>query len=487
MIRKILGPPGTGKTTKLLHYVRTLVKFGVPLHRIGYFAFTKKAAGEAKGRMLDKHPELEDKDLPYFQTLHSLAFNLLGMKRSNVMQNEDYAAIGREVGIEVSVYSNGEDSTGFVDSNSEYFKLISAAKIKNISIEEEFNSNMYSEDLDFEIVKILKLELDNRKEAFKLVDFNDMIQKFIDRADDLCPTFDIVFIDEAQDLSPIQWKMYDELKKKSKHIVLAGDDDQAIYGWAGADVERFQKEPGREIVLPKSYRVPQSIQSIANKILDRIPDERRILKTWQPRKETGNIYPESYSLQEIPVQDGNWLILARTNYRLINLMPDLQAMGVYYEYKNKKSFSEKLYKTIINWTRYVKGEELNEAEIKDILEYTEYQTIEEIDKDLKWYELLQLDMDDSLYIRKMLERKEPLSSKPRVKLSTIHAAKGGEADNVLLVLDMSRRTLDSLQKSVEKQDEEHRVWYVGVTRAKQNLYFIAGKNKERSYDIESLG
>ena len=83
------------------------------------------------------------------------------------------------------------------DSNSEYFKLISAAKIKNISIEEEFNSNMYSEDLDFEIVKILKLELDNRKEAFKLVDFNDMIQKFIDRANDLCPTFDVVFIDEV--------------------------------------------------------------------------------------------------------------------------------------------------------------------------------------------------------------------------------------------------------------------------------------------------
>ena len=87
----------------------------------------------------------------------------------------------------------------------------------------------------------------------------------------------------------------------------------------------------------------------------------------------------------------------------------------------------------------------------------------------------------------MLERKEPLSSKPRVKLSTIHAAKGGEADNVLLVLDMSKRTLESLQKSLEKQDEEQRVWYVGVTRAKQNLYFIAGKNKERSYDIESLG
>ena len=485
--RKLFGPPGTGKTTKLLNYVKTFLKLGTPIDKIGYFAFTTKAANEAVERMLDYHTALEKKDLKYFRTLHSLAFTRLGLKKSEVLQDEHYEDIGRQLGIEMTVYSNGQETTGFVDSNSEYFRLISAAKIKNISIEEEFNSNMYSEDLDFEIVKILKLELDNRKEAFKLVDFNDMIQKFIDRANDLCPTFDVVFIDEAQDLSPIQWKMYDELKKKSKHIVLAGDDDQAIYGWAGADVERFQKEPGKEIVLPKSYRVPQSIQSIANKILDRIPDERRILKTWQPRKETGNIYPESYSLQEIPVQDGNWLILARTNYRLINLMPDLQAMGIYYEYKNKKSFSEKLYKTIINWTRYVKGEELNEAEIRDILEYTEYKTIDEIDKDLKWYELLQLDLDDSLYIRKMLERREPLSSKPRVKLSTIHAAKGGEADNVLLVLDMSKRTLESLQRSLEKQDEEHRVWYVGVTRAKQNLYFIAGKNKERSYDIESLG
>ncbi len=283
---------------------------------------------------------------------------------------------------------------------------------------------MYSEDLDFEIVKILKLELDNRKEAFKLVDFNDMIQKFIDRAHELCPTFDVVFIDEAQDLSPIQWKMYDELKKKSKYVILAGDDDQAIYGWAGADVERFQKEPGKERVLPKSYRVPQNIQAIANRILNRIPNERRIIKTWQPREETGNVYPESYSLQEVPIQEGNWLILARTNYRLISLIPDLKSMGIYFEYKNKKSYSEKLYKIVINWTRYVKGEELNEAEIKDILEYTTYKTIEEIDKNLKWYELLQLDLDDSLYIRKMLERKEPLSGEARVKLSTIPHCKG---------------------------------------------------------------
>ena len=166
--------------------------------------------------MLDKHPELEDKDLPYFQTLHSFAFNLLGMKKSNVMQNEDYLLLVEKLVSKYLYSQTVKTAQVLLTQIVNTLNLISAAKIRNISIEEEFNSNMYSEDLDFEIVKILKLELDNRKEAFKLVDFNDMIQKFIDRANDLCPTFDVVFIDEAQDLSPIQWKMYDELKKEIK-------------------------------------------------------------------------------------------------------------------------------------------------------------------------------------------------------------------------------------------------------------------------------
>ena len=67
-----------------------------------------------------------------------------------------------------------------------------------------------------------------------------MIHQFVNKSH-LCPTFDVVFIDEAQDLSPIQWMMYDILKANTKDIYLAGDDDQAIYAWAGADVDRFIK------------------------------------------------------------------------------------------------------------------------------------------------------------------------------------------------------------------------------------------------------
>ena len=133
--RKLFGPPGTGKTTKLLKYVKTFLKLGTPIDKIGYFAFTTKAANEAVDRMLDYHTAFERKDLKHFRTLHSLAFNQLGMKKTQVMQDEHYEDIGKKLGIEVTVYSNGEESTGFINSDSEYFNLINAARIKNISIE----------------------------------------------------------------------------------------------------------------------------------------------------------------------------------------------------------------------------------------------------------------------------------------------------------------------------------------------------------------
>ena len=248
--RKLYGPPGTGKTTKLLSYVKTFLKLGTPLEKIGYFAFTTKAANESIDRMLDYNKEWRRKDLKYFRTLHSLAFNRLGLNKAQVMQEEHYEDIGSKIGIEVTIYSDGQEKTGFVDSDSEFFNLINAARIKGISIEDEYNTDMYSQDLDKRILEILKIEVDNYKNAFKLVDFTDMIEQF--NVSELCPKFDVAFIDEAQDLSPIQWKMVEIIKKNSKYVILAGDDDQAIYGWAGADVKKFQQEVSKkDIILPQ--------------------------------------------------------------------------------------------------------------------------------------------------------------------------------------------------------------------------------------------
>ena len=492
MIRKILGPPGTGKTTKLIKYVKTFVKLGTPIDKIGYFAFTKKAADEAVDRMLDAYPNLQKKNLKHFRTLHSLAFNQLGIKKAQVMQDEHYEDIGRKLGIEVTVYSNGQETTGFVDSNSEYFNLINAARIKESSIEDEYNTDMYSQDMDKRLLQIISDEVQNYKDSFKLVDFTDMIERF--NVSELCPKFDVAFIDEAQDLSPIQWKMYDELRKNSKHFILAGDDDQAIYGWAGADVKRFQDEPAKEKILPQSYRVPIRVQKVADSIISQI--DTRINKIWNPRNEEGEC-KEVYDLDEVDLTQGKWLVLARTNYRLIKMKPYLMERGIYFEYKERKSFSAKLWKAIRDFSKWTSGAQLTASEIKDIFDYTKHEFDGEdhksyscesfnIDTSDTWYELFDADPEQVLYIRQMLSNKEKLSEEARVKLSTIHSAKGGEADNVLLILDNTDKIRESIEKSPEKADEEHRVWYVGVTRTKQNLYIMAAKEDRLGYDIESI-
>ena len=496
--RKIYGPPGTGKTTKLINYVKTFYKLGTPLDKIGYFAFTTKAANEAIDRMLDTYDRLQRKDLKHFRTLHSLAFWKLGMKKSQVMQDEHYEDIGRSLGIEVTVYSDGQESTGFVDSDSEYFNLINAARIKGLSIEEEYNTGMYSYELEKNLLHILSDELDNYKTSFKLRDFTDMIEEF--NVAELCSKYDVVFIDEAQDLSPIQWKMVDIIRKNSKYLILAGDDDQAIYGWAGADVKKFQDIPTKKnIILPQSHRVPKQVQSIANKILERIPDTRRVKKSWKARDEEGFI-DYITSIEDTPLYKGDWLILARTNDRLNKIKPILKAMGIYFQFKGRKSFKSTLFRSVLNYTRWTTGGKLSLAEVKDVLEYSPLLAMnnptEERMYDLKefgfdprapWYDVFTTDPEECLYIREMLRHEEKLSQNARVQLSTIHSAKGGEAPNVLLILDTTKTIREATEKNVDKEDEENRVWYVGITRTSQNLYIMAAKKEAKGYDIESLG
>ena len=80
-----------------------------------------------------------------------------------------------------------------------------------------------------------------------------------------------------------------------------------------------------------------------------------------------------------------------------------------------------------------------------------------------------LSVQERSYILSILRRGEKITRKPRIGLSTIHSAKGGEADNVLLLTDIPHRTWKSFEKN---PDDDTRVFYVGLTRAKQNLHIV---------------
>ena len=193
------------------------------------------------------------------------------------------------------------------------------------------------------------------------------------------------------------------------------------------------------------------------------------------------------------------MILARYNDKLDRLKPTLKDRHLYFEYKGRKSFSSTLFRSILNYTRWAdKRDLLSISEVRGIFDQTgdDIELTEERLYDLsefgfsnteRWYDRFLINYEESLYIREMLRNKENLHEDARIKLSTIHSAKGGEEENVLIILDNTKTIRESVEKSQDKADEENRVWYVGVTRTRQNLYLLTAKKEEHGYDIESLG
>ena len=113
---RIFGPPGTGKTTTLLNMVDDALGKGVPSTNIAFLAFTRKAAREAKERACARFDLDHEKDLPYFRTLHSLAYSMIGSHNS-LMQKEDYDELSQKIGYSLNITSiSDEEDLGTVTS-----------------------------------------------------------------------------------------------------------------------------------------------------------------------------------------------------------------------------------------------------------------------------------------------------------------------------------------------------------------------------------
>ena len=471
---KIYGPPGTGKTFRLIRRVNAYVRTGTPYHKIGYFAFTKKAAKEARNRI-----GVDEKQVPYFQTLHAFCFHLLNLNESAIIQPHHYEALGKKLNVRVNFNDKyNDEQTHFLTCNNPYFQMIQKSINKDIPLREEFNLNEHDrKDIEsWDTLNHIYINLQEYKTKMHLLDFNDLIKKVINSGK--IPKLKAIFIDEAQDLSPLQWQLYDKLRENCDDMYLAGDDDQAIFAWAGADVNRFIKEPANERVLRYSRRVSKAVQEQSQIAVSRISGIRKH-KEYLPRAQEG-FASHINNLGQVDLTKGKWLILTRTKSNLLDIMKELKSKNIYYQSNKGKSFNVGIYNGAMAYTKWIREGKLEEKEINDVREYIPNGNW---DPEKNWYDIFVADQKEILYIRNIISGGEKLYENARIWLSTIHAIKGGEEDNVILSLHQGAKVQKSISLSVDKQDEEHRVWYVGVTRARNNLYKLKAKKKIKEYPL----
>ena len=491
----VLGPPGTGKTTTLLNKVDDYLKQTDP-DKVGYFAFTQKAAYEARDRAIKKF-NLEEDDLPYFRTLHSLAFRRLGIKKEDVMQRRHYQDFGKKIKEEIKYAEYENDHNGIFTTDSEYLRVINLAKLKEITPIQQYNLQEHNQELDKDKLIIISNELERYKREHNLIDFNDMIMEFT-KSDAAVPKFEVVFIDEAQDLSKMQWQMAKTIWQKTTDSFIAGDDDQAIFRWAGADVDSFIAQEGQMLPLQQSYRIPAKVHGLAMGIINKI--KNRIDKTWQPKTHQGFL-SRYFDFEQVDMSSGEWLVLARTKYMLDQLEPHLYLNGYHYQNKFRKTREHKLHAAAVDWEHLRQGQLLKYDQLQNISSYIDswdkkkmkgmakesFYGIDQLKRDYGlnvdsvWFEAFngapKRDVD---YLRKMRKNGEKLNEAPRITLSTIHGAKGGECENVVLLTDLSLNTMKSYEQN---PDDENRLFYVGATRTKEHLHIIEPKQRYKGYNL----
>lgn len=351
--RRIFGPPGTGKTTSLsTKYIPdALNKFG--RDKIVVLSFTKNGAIELatkKSRETDTPIDIEES---HIGTIHSICYNALGRPKIAETMTDVWNKVNTTEKLHTKKDTDddldldfGNDSIGGDRVRGE--TLLRALNIKrNRMIPEKIWSpslqNFYKRWKEF-------------KDDLDCIDFTDMIELCLRDKPYAPGRPEVIFVDEAQDSSKLQLSLIRSWGQDAKWIVLVGDDDQAIFSWAGASPDAMlQPEIPDEnkIILKQSYRLPRAVFERANRLVHKI--STRQAKEYSPRRDDNGEIVEGkvreiaadYRSPEPVVADiknkisagEDVMVMASCSFMLENVIKLFRNAGIPYQnrYRRKRS------------------------------------------------------------------------------------------------------------------------------------------------------
>jgi len=541
-VTKLVGAPGSGKTTKLLEFAETEAEeYETTAGELLFLTFSRSARKEAANRLGAVYPHLDEDDRnKRVKTVDGAALTacliddvlelrdrhnlnapgqLLIQKNNsddakyfNWFFQQEFPAIDydTEQRDPIEELQTGEPTT--VPPGNRLLALYDYIQSQDWPLEDYHRAPF---DIELSHSKILNVL--HSWEQFKghndLIQHTDYVKAALERG---CPPPGrVLLIDEFQDLSPLQYKLYEEWRDTPdvERVYIAGDRHQAIYGFRGADAMQFRDTPADETVHhEESKRCPQAVVDAAVPVASPVPehDVSRV-RAWRNGGQFGHLEAAdgdalSRLVQQRVGEHGEVYLLARTNRQTAKLAYGLRGGGVpYLDLKPNgalRRWDDPLPTLLQALRAFDAGEGLPVPVAEILLRNVEqaparneakrladddelgssdgpygYQIIHEELRD--WFPranasrdiISELDVDD--WQRDLLAGAIVSGAEHHpqdVRIGTIHAAKGLEAPCVLVFPAYSQRQLERFQNGAEA--EERRLYYVALTRASETALVV---------------